>query len=263
VEGELPADDDEVALGVRTAADLGVEVGDAVSVGGFGEELQARVTGLVVFPAVGPFQSDRGSPGSGMLMPGAAVDIGAGFLGIEDSAEPGAAAEVLAALSADVSRIDPDGEGYMVSYDDPVRPPEIEDARSIRALPAVVGGLVALAVVIGLSFSIVVSVRSRRRELAILRSIGFTGRQIRRSVRTQTVATMIAALVIGLPLGVMAGRLTWRAFAGQLGVVPDPSSPLVWLALTILGALALALLAAAIPARMAAATRASTGLRSE
>ena len=51
----------------------------------------------------------------------------------------------------------------------------------------------------------------RRRELAILRSIGFTGRQIRRSVRTQTVATMIAALVIGVPLGVVVGRVTWRA----------------------------------------------------
>jgi FtsX-like permease family len=265
LEGELPAGDDEVALGRRTAAELGVGVGDSVEVSGFGQELEATVTGLVVFPAIGPFQSDRGSPGTGMLVPYAMIDFDAGFLGVDldERAGSGAAADVLATLAADFASIDPDGEGYMVRFDRPIRPPEIEDARSIRVLPAVVGGLVALAVLIGLTFSIVVSVRSRRRELAILRSIGFTGRQIRRSVRAQTVATMAAALVLGVPLGLVAGRLTWRAFAGLLGVVPDPSSPLVWLGLTVAGGVVLALAAAAIPARLAAATRPAAGLRAE
>jgi hypothetical protein len=265
LEGELPKGDDEVALGRRTAAELGVEVGDAVEVSGFGGDVDATVSGLVVFPAIGPFQSNRGSPGTGMLLPYALAEVEAGFLAVDldERAGSGAAGAVLAALAADVTRIDPEGEGYVQAYDAPIRPPEIEDARSIRVLPIVTGGLVALAVLIGLSFSIVVSVRSRRRELAILRSVGFTAPQVRRSVRAQTVATMVAALVIGVPLGLVAGRLTWRGFAGLLGVVPDPVSPVLWLGITVAGGVVLALVAAAIPARLAAATRPAVGLRSE
>jgi putative ABC transport system permease protein len=188
-----------------------------------------------------------------------------GFLGVELAEGSGRTArdDVLASLGARVSEIDPDGEGYVQSYDSPIRPPEIDDARSIRTLPIVVGGVVVLAVVVGLSFSIVVSVRSRRRELAILRSVGLTGRQVRRSVRTQAVAIMAVALVAGVPLGVVIGRLTWKAFAGQLGVVPDPSSPLAWIAFTVVGGFVLALVAAALPARLAAVTLPSAGLRSE
>jgi putative ABC transport system permease protein len=268
--GTLPAGDDEIALGVRTAAERELEVGDTVTVSGLdGEPRTASVTGLVVFPAVGPFQSDRGSPGSGMLVPATMFDaatgegspLAMGFLGVdlEDGAAP---VDVLAALDADGARIDPDGDGLWL-HDGPIRPPEIDDARSIRALPIVVGGLVGVAALIGLAFSMVVSVRSRRRELAILRSVGFTSRQIRWSVRAQTVAAMAAALVVGLPLGVVMGRLTWQAFAGRLGVVPDPTTPLLVLGLTVVGGLALALMAATIPARLAAATRPSVGLRTE
>jgi hypothetical protein len=266
--GDLPADDDEVALGVRTAAERGVEVGDTVTVGGglAGDTRSAEVTGLVVFPAVGPLGSDRGSPGVGALVTvemaeDLALPIELGFLGI-DLDDSSRAAEVLDALAASSAAIDPDGEG-LIPYDRPIRPPEIDDARSMRTLPIVVAGLVALAVAVGLWFSIAVSVRSRRRELAILRSVGFTGRQVRWSVRAQTLATMVVGLVIGLPLGVIVGRLTWRAFADRLGVVPDPAVPLLWLGLTVVGALVLALLAAAFPARRAAATRAADGLRSE
>ena len=52
----------------------------------------------------------------------------------------------------------------------------------------------------------------------------------------QAVATMGTALAISVPLGVILGRLAWRAFADRLGVLTDPStSPLVLLAASLGG----------------------------
>ena len=60
-----------------------------------------------------------------------------------------------------------------IEYTDPVRPPEIVDARSMRAISALIAALGACAIAIGLAFSLWASVRSRRRDLGILRAQGF------------------------------------------------------------------------------------------
>jgi putative ABC transport system permease protein len=114
-----------------------------------------------------------------------------------------------------------------------------------------------------MAVAILVSVRSRWRELAILRALGFTGRQVRTSVRVQAVATMVAALAIGVPLGVAVGRVAWRAFALRLGVAADPSTPLWWIAATVAGSVALAGVVAIFPARLAARINPATALRTE
>ena len=67
---------------------------------------------------------------------------------------------------------------------------------------------------------LVTSVRRRRRDLAILRTIGFTRRQISRTVAWQAATIAAAALAIGIPLGVVVGRFAWSLFASRLGVVP-------------------------------------------
>ena len=59
----------------------------------------------------------------------------------------------------------------------------------------------------------------------MLRSLGFVDAQVRGSVLVHSLATTLAALVVGIPLGVVAGRLSWRAFAGQLGVLSDSARP--------------------------------------
>jgi len=145
----------------------------------------------------------------------------------------------------------------------PVRPAEIVDADRMQAVPLLAGVLLVVAAVIGLSLAVVVSVRSRRRDLAILRALGFTGRQLRDSVRVQALATMVVALVIGVPVGLALGRLAWRAFADQLGVAAGPVVPVWWVAVTVAGGFVVALLAAAVPARAASRVDPATILRSE
>jgi predicted lysophospholipase L1 biosynthesis ABC-type transport system permease subunit len=185
----------------------------------------------------------------------------ASFVGIDlvDGTDPEA---VVAELGDDFRAWDTNG-WTTLDYSGPVRPAEIVDAGRMRAVPLLAGGLLVAAAVVGLALAVVVSVRSRRRELAILRALGFTGRQLRTSVRVQALATMAVALVVGVPIGVALGRLAWRAFAVQLGVAAGPVVPLGWVAVTVAGGLGIALAAAALPARAAARVDPASVLRSE
>jgi predicted lysophospholipase L1 biosynthesis ABC-type transport system permease subunit len=267
VAGRLPTAAGEVALGSRTAADHDVGVGDRIEVGGetFGPQ-EVVVTGLVVLPPLGPFVSDRASPGVGMLMPEAMAPPvflaeSIAFVGIDlvDGTDPRRVATEMHDVFAGW-----DANGWaIVDYDRPVRPAEIVDADRMRTLPLLAGALVVAAAVLGLALTVVLSVRSRRRELAVLRALGFTGRQLRDSVRVQALATMVVALGVGLPVGIALGRLAWRAFADQLGVAAGPVVPLGWIGATIAGGLAVALVAAALPARTAARVDPAVVLRSE
>lgn len=267
IEGRLPAAAGEVAIGSRTAADHDIGVGDEVPLGGdLIEPATATVTGRVVLPALGPNGGERASPGTGLLLPAAmladsAVETAIGFIGIglAPDADPDA---VRRDLQDELAAWDTFFERPLL-YAEPVRPSEIVDTRSMRAVPLVVGGLLVVAASIGLASAMVASVRARRRQLATLRALGFTRRQILDSVRVQTVVTMIAALLVGAPIGIALGRVAWRGFASQLGVLPDPTVPGVWTLATGVGAIIIALTAAAVAARVATRGRPLVELRSE
>jgi ABC-type antimicrobial peptide transport system permease subunit len=73
----------------------------------------------------------------------------------------------------------------------------------------------------------------------------------------------LIGLALGIPLGVVAGRWAWTAFAEQLGVPPSPVVPLVVVAIAVPATLLLAILAAALPGRAAARTHPALVLRTE
>lgn len=151
-------------------------------------------------------------------------------------------------------------------YAGPIRPAEVtnNNADAMRLVPLLVGLLLGLTGAIGLAAAVVVSVRARRRDLAVLRALGFTGRQVRNAVRVQAVTLMITVLAAGAPAGVVLGRLAWQSFAVRLGVGTEPTIPLPAVAVTIAVALAIAAVAAAIPARMATpSTPAASSARSD
>jgi predicted lysophospholipase L1 biosynthesis ABC-type transport system permease subunit len=103
-------------------------------------------------------------------------------------------------------------------------------------------------------------VRRRRRELAILKTVGFVARQVRATVAWQATALAGAGVGIGVPLGLLAGRWAWLLFASRVAIVPAPViSPLTLLAIPAVLLLANAI--AAIPARTAARTLPAAVLR--
>jgi FtsX-like permease family protein len=266
IDGRLPVAPDEVALGSRFAAERALGVGDDVTLAGEHVVVdQAEVTGIVVLPSLGPIESDRTTPGYGMLLPAGTLDADRAallmsFVGLEVSA--GADPEdVLATLHDDFQEWDM--FRAPLSYVEPVRPPEIINAQSMRVVPAVVAGLVTVAAGVGLGASIVASVSARQHDIGILRALGFTARQVRNSITVQSIATVLTALAVGLPLGVIAGRYAWRTFADRLGVVATPAVPMIAITLTIGGAIAVGLLASLLPARKAAGNSPATALRSD
>jgi hypothetical protein len=265
--GRLPAGAHQIALATRTAADLGVGIGDQVELTGEGVRPgRATVTGLVVLPALGPYVADRTGPGTGALLPAAALDPGAApgmvsFVGIVVA--DGADADAVAGdLHDDFAAWDELGF-QTFDYTGPVRPAEITNADAMRTVPLLVGVLLGLTGAVGQAAAVVVSVRARRRDLAVLRALGFTGRQVRNAVRVQAVAVMVTALAVGAPVGVVLGRVAWRSFAEQLGVGTEPTVPPLAVVLTIAVALAVAIGPAALPARIATRSSPATLLRTE
>jgi ABC-type lipoprotein release transport system permease subunit len=121
----------------------------------------------------------------------------------------------------------------------------------------------ALLAVATLSHVLLTSVRRRRRDLAMLKTLGLLRPQVLSMVLWQACALTAAALLAGLPLGIVAGRWSWAIFAGSLGVATDPTVPAPALLAIIPAALTLASLIAAGPGWRAAQTRPAAILRNE
>jgi ABC-type lipoprotein release transport system permease subunit len=130
-------------------------------------------------------------------------------------------------------------------------------------MPFVVATLLALLAAATLAHTLVTSVRRRRRDLSILKVLGFVRAQLSRAVGWQATALAVVAVLVGLPIGIAAGRWVWAVFARRLGVPPRPVTPVLAVTLIAPATIVLANLVAAVPARLAARTRPAVALRTE
>ncbi|MBA2496515.1 MAG: FtsX-like permease family protein [Acidimicrobiia bacterium] len=143
------------------------------------------------------------------------------------------------------------------------RAADIRNYDQMRQGPLALAAVLAVAAIAGLVLTLVSSVRGRRRELALLKTLGLARGELRATIRAQALVTALAAVVAGLPLGLVAGRLAWTRFAEGVGVPPSPVLPPVALALIAIGALVACVLGSALPATLAARTPVSQTLRIE
>ena len=88
-------------------------------------------------------------------------------------------------------------------------------------------------------------------QLATLRALGFTSGQLRRSVRWNATAVAACAAAVGIPLGVVAGRWGWRTLGTSVGVATEAPLPVLLGATTAAALVALAIVAAILPAARA------------
>ena len=75
--------------------------------------------------------------------------------------------------------------------------------------------------------------------------------------------TVVIGTLIGIPLGIIVGHLLWNAFAEAIHAVPVTNIPALYVAAIAVGAVVLANVVAAVPARVAARTRTAVLLRAE
>jgi hypothetical protein len=258
LEGREPVRPSEIALGAITMRALHKHVGDTVTTikAGAGQPSQRLlVVGRIVLSA-GPLDSSI-APGTG-----AVVDLGAfRRLGIQDVPQ---VLFVRLDPAADRSRtIDALQEAFPGTVVRPLAHPDIENVRRVGYLPGLLAALVALLALGTVSHALASGVRRRRRDLAVLKTLGFLRRQVSATVAWQATTFAVAAVLAGVPVGVAVGRWAWRLVADQLGVVPEPIVPPLGLLAVAAGAVLAANLVAAGPGWVAGRLRPATVLRSE
>ena len=143
------------------------------------------------------------------------------------------------------------------------RPAEIADYQSMGTAPVILAGALALGALSSLLLTLMSSVRRRRRDLALLKTLGFTRRQLSATVAWQSTAAITVGAIVGVPLGIALGRALWDLFAGQISVVPQPTVPALTVVLIVAGALVTANVVALLPGWVAGRTPAAALLRAE
>ena len=103
------------------------------------------------------------------------------------------------------------------------RPAQIVNYRSIGSTPIILAVGLAAGAIVALGLTLAASVRRRRRDLALLKALGFTHRQLAAAVAWQATVVAVIGIIVGIPLGIVVGRQLWTLFARNINAVPDPS----------------------------------------
>ena len=158
---------------------------------------------------------------------------------------------------------DPNAVGNGVAVLGVSHPLQIVNYKTVGATPIVLAIGLAAGAIVALGLTLASSVRRRRRDLALLKTLGFTRQQVGAAIVWQ--ASIIAAIgaAIGIPLGIVAGRELWTLFAQSIDAVPDPTVPTLSILAVGAGALIFANLVATLPGRVAAKTLIGHVLRAE
>lgn len=171
--------------------------------------------------------------------------------------------ERIAASATRSLNADPASRGNDVTVLGVLRPAQIVNYRTIGSTPVVLAVGLAAGAIVALGFTLSASVRRRRRDLALLKALGFAPRQLAQAVAWQGTVAALLGVVIGIPLGIVFGRLLWDDFARTLNAVPDPTVPVLAIVLVGVGAVLFANLVAALPGRRAALTPSASILNAE
>lgn len=283
---------DQIVLGAATLGVLHKHVGDPVfvSLGSPGTSpmyippVRLVIVGSATFPAVGyaSVVADHTSMGTGALVSEGILPPA--FQRANDRPDPNLNGPLLvfvrlrSRVSASVGRTDmqrianaanevfaadPQAAGNNVTVLGVQRPAQIVNYRSIGSTPVVLALGLAAGAIVALALTLVASVRRRRRDVALLKALRFTPRQLATAVAWQATVAAVVGIMGGIPVGIVIGRQLWTLFARNLDAVPDPTLPVLSILIVAATALVFANLVAALPGREAARTPTALLLRAE
>ncbi len=248
--GRAPLDRHEVVVDSALAATAGVAPGDTVSILASGGVSTWRVSGIAAGAPLQAalFVSDEAA---------ARTPVDAVTFDIAPGADP-------ATVVAAVARAVPGGE--VLVGDDRGRVDSDPDATLLEGTAAIMGTVAAIAgfvsiFVVAATFTF--AVLQRRREFAVLRSIGASAAQVRRMVLGEALAVAVVAALCGDAIGVALSGPVARALTA-VGFAPAGFTVTVsWAALIIAAGVgvAVALLGAFAAARRAGRVHPAEALR--
>lgn len=255
VEGRAPVKD-EVALGARTLEVHHLRVGDRVTLaesGGGSSVGPLTIVGQVlVNDGLTVQRLDEGALVSNdtfNLID--APSVGQSFL---IRAVPGVStAELLARLRT--------GFGTAVR---PARMPEdIANLDRVSSAPTLLAALVAVLAAAAMTNTLLTVIARRRRDIGVLRALGFSRIQVVGSTVAMASALIVPAVLLGLLLGTITTRWGWSAVQSRLGVESGVVLPVPAMLAAVAGTLVVTQFVAVVPGIRAARTRAAEALASE
>jgi len=269
--GRLPHSAREIVLGTSVLRQIGKSIGQSVPVAPAGSPAApAAIVGRAIFPYFGQGGYTTTDLGEGAvvtpaaLMPqssAAAAGSGYNFALLKFAPGPRHAADI-AAFGRAMAR-------YCATVQQPTcvitdqRPNGASNYARIDATPEVLAGVLAVLGLAVLAQFAMSSARRRRREFAILKTLGLLRRQLAAIAAWQVTALTALALLAGLPLGVAVGHWAWALFADEVGLSTDAITP-VTVVLLMVPAAILAAIAVTLPAgRHSARLSPAAALRSE
>ncbi len=241
VSGRLPASGDEIAFGRVTAQAIGAHVGKPLTLIGTNGPQQFRVTGIAVVPGFGA----NDGMGEGGIVTAAGLDRlddAASFNSLAVRLSPGSSLFDLAARLPIANQ-----PGAIV----PFRPPTIVNVARIRAIPFVLAVLLGALALLTIVHVMITSLRSRQRDLAVLRALGADRGWVTRAIHWEATAFTVLPLALGIPLGIIAGRSVFVVFADSMGALDDAAIPFALVAVVAAALILLANATAAVPAHRA------------
>lgn len=259
-QGRWPASPDEIVIAAHTLDDLGVSVGETVTARVGDTAVDMTVVGVPVLPDFG-FGPGLGE-GAGLSMDAlrrfypesAWIELAIGNYTADASAS-----EVLDRLNPTLSQID-----AAVSEEDLARlGTSVQDASRYGRIPFYASLLFSVAALITLAHVLITSARVRRRDVAVLRTLGFRGRQVMGTVGWQASTLALVGFALGAPVGLVIGRAGWNLLAQAMGVIAVPVVPVGSVLLLAPVLVVVALLVAVGPAVSARRTKPAQVLRAE
>jgi hypothetical protein len=271
VDGRLPRGDHEIMLGAATMRSVGAQPGGLVGVvvtdpEGARHDAQFRVVGRASFPP--SFSTGLGS-GAAMTQsaltdlqcpsvtgrPACQRNVQRGTIySVLARAAPGPAAA--AALARHVRKY----SQFAPSTEEPL---ELVNFGESVNFPLLFSGMLTLFGAATMLHLLLVSVSRRRAEAGLLKVLGFVRYQVAAVVGWQATAVALVGIAAGVPLGIAAGKVLWRVFATNFGVVPLTVVDALSVAALAIGVLAAANALAFFPALLAARSRPAQLLRAE
>jgi putative ABC transport system permease protein len=232
----------EVTLGREALEALDAEVGDTVALSAAGRTFDARIVGRHVEPeGLGAVMLAATVPPAGLRQPSWILRLAPGA----DPAPAGAAIEKLA-------------QGRLI-FDRP----EAEAGDGVRSIVYGVTTLLLAIAAVNLLTTLLLGVRERRRDMAVLGAVGATRRQLTGAVVSGGLLLALPAVLVGLPVGALLFRTIVGITDPSDG--PDVATLPSWLSIALAFPVALAAVAlvSALAAREASRIAIAPALRAE
>ncbi|WP_171168271.1 FtsX-like permease family protein [Streptomyces sp. I05A-00742] len=214
--GQAPARDGDIVLDAGLAARSGASVGSGVELAAHGTARRYTVTGIAAQQGghdAPPAVFFTGTEARRLAAADGRIDS-IGVLPAPGTRVADLAAAVEKAVGDRATVLTGDRRGLAEL------PGTMTARKTVVILASIFGSWAVLVVMFGVASALGLSLQQRRREMALLRAIGATSRQVRRMILAETAVLAVVATALAAIPGRYLGELLFGQLTGH-GVVPD------------------------------------------